>query len=137
MAAFAAAPPYRVLRRDTLAHILRDNPSRTTGYVVFEADQPVGEDVVSASVPCLLMIKDLDGGRRKLSYCNPDLGRQYANTGVANEEEMVATVTLKGVWTLAGDVAGVRAGVVGGNTTLTFHTRGAKPVVVGITQKSR
>jgi len=129
MADFAKAPPYRVLRRDQAAHILRDLPNRTTGFVVFEPGA-VGQGLAQASAPCLVLIKDLSDHQRKVSFCNPDLGRQYANTGPLHEIEQTASITVEGRWRLSEESAQVQCTVQSDSTVLTFKTRGAKPALV-------
>ncbi|MFA6293729.1 MAG: polysaccharide lyase family 8 super-sandwich domain-containing protein, partial [Victivallales bacterium] len=131
--------PYEILQKDSNAHILWDRDSKTTGYVIFDASWfpsntdnrlLITDNLLKVDKPCLVMIKDLGGNKLKISFCNPDLGRQYAITGPANEDEQVATVTLKGRWQLQGSPAEAQVSLNGESTTITFRTRGAKPALV-------
>ena len=160
MEAFAKAPPYEVRRCDNTAHVVRDAASKTTGYVVFEpcdlgletgnskldksgtveamtqeartSNQASSNQfqVSSFSAPCVLMVKDIADGKRKLSFCNPDLGRQYAACGPDGEAEQLASVTMPGVWKVVGESKEAKATVKDGLTTIEFRTFGATPATL-------
>ncbi|MFD0961238.1 chondroitinase family polysaccharide lyase [Paenibacillus chungangensis] len=77
-----AAAPYRVLRKDTMAHIVNDRAAKTTGYALFEAigngegDDPIvapGDGHLAAvDTPSMVMIKE-KGSHLVLSAVDPDL----------------------------------------------------------------
>lgn len=102
MAAFAAAPPYRVVRRDAAAHVVRFRDSGRWGFVFFEPQSAVataepgdgGAPVVRAvDRPCLVMAEPERGGRLLLTVADPDLNLE---NGVSRERTW--TVTLRGEW---------------------------------------
>ena len=69
-----ASRPYEVLQHDSLAHVVRDRETLTTGYVLFEAgkisaDQPLRE----VNLPSLAMIREIDADRMILTASDPDL----------------------------------------------------------------
>ena len=86
--------------------------------------------ILSASAPCVLMVKDIADGKRRLSFCNPDLGRQYAASGPSGETEQVAALTLKGTWEIVGESKEAKADTKDGSTIVTFRTFGANPAVI-------
>jgi chondroitin-sulfate-ABC endolyase/exolyase len=65
---------YAVLRKDSSAHIVRDQVTKTTAFAVFDTRQPLPEStpLVSASQPCLVMFEEHDD-HLLLSVCDPDL----------------------------------------------------------------
>jgi len=84
------ALPYEILRQDNHAHILRDKPSRTTAWVLFEAGQ-LGETSLLQAVngPCFLMCRETADGNLTLSV---------ATTTPKNPEPIV--LQLAGKWKL-------------------------------------
>jgi chondroitin-sulfate-ABC endolyase/exolyase len=66
--------PYIVLQQDSLAHIVRDKATQTTGYVLFEAGNvKLKTDISSVSAPCMVMTSTTLKNRMALSVCDPDL----------------------------------------------------------------
>ena len=95
----------------------------------------VSSFIRSASAPCVVMMRDSGDGKRKLSYCNPDLGRQYANCGSSGETEQVATLALAGSWKIAVESKEAKAETKDGATILTFRTFGAKPAMIELVRE--
>lgn len=113
---FTAA--YTVLQKDKYAHILKDNPSNTTCYAVFDHSKEINqEQVFSVDTPCLIMASENENLLR-LSICDPDLRLysgidedQYDENGNRIEvsvysrkwinspsEPHTLTLKLKGIW---------------------------------------
>lgn len=66
--------PYRVLQHDSLAHIVCDKETRTTGYVLFEAGEISADPLLQkVNLPCLVMIREIDKEKMVLAACDPDL----------------------------------------------------------------
>ncbi|MEI8085728.1 MAG: chondroitinase family polysaccharide lyase [Paludibacter sp.] len=66
--------PYIILQQDSLAHIVRDKATQTTGYVLFEAGiLKAITDISSVSIPCLIMTSTAIKNKMALSVCDPDL----------------------------------------------------------------
>lgn len=62
-AAAEADAPYTLIRSDAAAHIVRDHPSNTVGYALFNTKDltlPTDLPLQSASHPCLVMIREYD-----------------------------------------------------------------------------
>ncbi len=67
-------PLYLVLQQDSLAHIVADKATKTTGYILFEAGKlQTKTDIVSVSAPCMIMTSAAQKGRLTISVCDPDL----------------------------------------------------------------
>ncbi|MEI7503019.1 MAG: polysaccharide lyase family 8 super-sandwich domain-containing protein, partial [Paludibacter sp.] len=66
--------PYIILQQDSLAHIVRDKATQTTGYVLFEAGSLKAKaDISSVNTPCLIMTSAPIKNKMALSVCDPDL----------------------------------------------------------------
>lgn len=67
--------PYKVLKQDSINHIVWDRATNTTGFVFFEANNHVDHHLLkSISASSLLMIKEsINGEKLTLSICDPDL----------------------------------------------------------------
>ncbi len=66
--------PYRVLQHDSLAHIVRDMATQTTGYVLFEAGKVSSDDLLlQVNIPSLVMSEKIDKDHLILTACDPDL----------------------------------------------------------------
>lgn len=73
MKAFAGKPTYKVLQKDRNAHIVKDEESNTTSYVLFETPHVLPEGLIQkVDTCCLVMLRE---GKEKtvLTVCNPDL----------------------------------------------------------------
>lgn len=65
---------YTVLKQDSLAHIVFDKVTNTTGYALFEAGKVnIKTDVLFASVPCMIMTSKSKSNKLAISICDPDL----------------------------------------------------------------
>jgi chondroitin-sulfate-ABC endolyase/exolyase len=60
----SAPLPYRILQQDRVAHILRDTPSKTTGYVIFEANSNLSHGPLrTINRPSTVMVQEnVEGG---------------------------------------------------------------------------
>lgn len=121
--AFARKPAYEVLQHDRRAHIVRDLPTRTTSYVLFEtAGTLPGGIVRSVDTASLVMLREISGKEAVLTVCNPDLalyrgpadekydkeGKRiersvYSRSWIDNPSGTIPVrVTLEGEWNAAG-----------------------------------
>lgn len=66
--------PYTVLQHSAQAHIVRDNQTQTTGYILFDAGE-IGTKTTIKSVdtPCMAMTAETSEKEMTLSVCDPDL----------------------------------------------------------------
>jgi hypothetical protein len=115
----ALSPDYTVVRKDRAAHVVACASEAALGYVIFDADiQLSAGALMKVSAPVIIYEKTLSQGHLHLSLADPDLrmGRTptYASRAITPAEivlskAMPVRVTLKGTWTLTGDLQpGVR-----------------------------
>lgn len=80
MARPGAEPPYVILQKDAVAHVLHDHNSDTTGYVIFDAKafsanaaaQRQGGSLLAANRLCCVMLKK-SNGQLRLSVASTDM----------------------------------------------------------------
>lgn len=92
---------YIIKRADSIAHIVYDAPSKTTGYVVFEADQTLNDGLLNeVSEPALIMLKENSESLITISAVEPDLNfPEYQKGKYRNYSQPVELViTLNGTW---------------------------------------
>lgn len=131
--------PYVVLQHDSLAHIVYDKATKTTGYALFEAGNVNAKtDVLYSSVPCMVMTSKTK--KMNLSICDPDLHFYKGDADVkydaagkpiersihsmlwANNASAVSEIDIqiKGVWKISGSSEYFQVKKTeNGNTTLT------------------
>lgn len=90
--AFAAARPYSVLKRDAEAHMVHDEATGTTGFVVFDAKAtlPAQTPLVSVDQPCLVMIEEHDD-QLFVALADPNVRPDAAGAAELR-------ITLRGEW---------------------------------------
>ena len=147
LAAFVADPPYRVLEKDALAHVVWDRATNCTGYAVFDAAwaPDKASRLRSVSRPCLVMSRELADGQLRLSFADPDLGLDpsldpkvlYSGSDINFKHSNYAggtdtRVVLDGIWKLVGApaLAHIVEGGANGGTVVEFHCEMGQPVVI-------
>lgn len=79
---------YTVLEQDSLAHIVYDKATNTTGYALFEAGKvKVKSDVLFTSMPCMIMTSKPTTNKLAISICDPDLHFYAGNADVKYDSE--------------------------------------------------
>ncbi|RCW37595.1 chondroitinase family polysaccharide lyase [Marinilabilia salmonicolor] len=95
---------YKVLRKDNVAHVVKDEITSTTGFVVFEATDSVSDALVSAAnYPVLVMAREKDGGKYDLSLADPAINMEAPTTLVhtAEAKERKVQIVLNGRFSLS------------------------------------
>lgn len=122
--------PVAILQRDARAHVARDRPSRTTGYVAF-ASGPLAAPghVREVNRPCAVMVKETaDGLRMSVASTDLDDWPVWAGGKIGISGDIV--LTLAGGWNVtAGDATAAR---VGDATSVTIPFRTFLPVVLAL-----
>ncbi|MCT4589162.1 MAG: T9SS type A sorting domain-containing protein [Carboxylicivirga sp.] len=96
--------PYEVIRKDEIAHIVKDAASATTGYVVFKADNAISSSHLKASsYPCIVVVKDEGANSIKLAFADPAINMKAPSglTGADIAKERLVQLTLNGRYQLA------------------------------------
>ena len=92
---------YTIKRADAVAHIVHDNPSNTTGYVIFEANKTLDNGILDeVSEPALIMLKENSANLITISAVQPDLNfPEYKPGKFRNYSRPVELeITLNGNW---------------------------------------
>lgn len=136
--------PYKVIRKDRRAHVVRDIKSGVTGCVVFESGDV--DSFILSSTPAMIMYST-DQNCLTLSVCNPDLAlyegeadEVYDENGKRTERSVYGrkwidshclptsvTIRLSGNWQISSPTeTSVEILQAEGDTILTIHSREAK-----------
>ena len=92
---------YAIKRADAIAHIVHDNPTKTTGYVIFEAHKALDNGILNTvSEPALIMLKENSSNLITISAVQPDLNfPEYQKGKFRNYSQPVELeITLNGNW---------------------------------------
>lgn len=134
-AAFAAAPPYSVLRNDSQVQAVRDHQSGVAGYAFFEEYSGTDDELILyTDKPCLVMTKS-DSGTLNLSVGNADLrilGAESAYTSAEESRPGWVDLVLKGKWKLENPNGNVTIKDREGNTFISVVIQHAIPVEFGL-----
>jgi chondroitin-sulfate-ABC endolyase/exolyase len=93
---------YTIMRADSIAHIVLDTKTATTGYVIFEANKNLERGVLKeVSNPSLIMIRQDDPTNLTISAVEPDLNFPEYETGKYRNYSTAVKLTmiLDGKWT--------------------------------------
>ncbi|MBI9062427.1 MAG: T9SS type A sorting domain-containing protein [Marinilabiliaceae bacterium] len=130
--------PYEVIRKDHTAHIVKDNATQTTGYVLFEAANDIsGSHIKTTTYPCLVMVKEKNAQSLQLSMADPAINMEVPTslTHTAKVSERKIQITLNGKYALASPSDNCELVAWQNNTTiLEFTCIHGLPVEVSLTQ---
>jgi chondroitin-sulfate-ABC endolyase/exolyase len=74
---------YNLLQHDSLAHIVFDKKTKTTGYALFEAGKVTAKtEIIAVNAPCLIMTSKQTPSQLNISVCDPDLHLYEGKTDV-------------------------------------------------------
>lgn len=95
---------FEIKRTDSVAHIVLNKETNTTGYVIFEANRSLGKEIVNqVSAPALIMVNQKVKNELTISAVQPDLNfPEYKPGKFRNYSQAVELkITLLGKWTTA------------------------------------
>ena len=111
---------FEIKRADSVAHVVLNKETETTGYVVFEANHNLGKEILrEVSTPALVMINHKDKHSIIISAVQPDLNFPEYKPGKFRNysQAMELKITLEGKWSgLPEDF--IKNIEVSGNTTV-------------------
>lgn len=116
---------YQILRADTIAHIVQDNETTTTGFVVFDSNKELNNSILkSVSTPSLLMIKK-EAESLTISAVQPDLNfSEVENKSISGYSLPVEmSITLVGNWKLEANSNVKSITNIENNTVITLECR--------------
>lgn len=154
---FAKKPTYKVLQRDTRAHIVASLPDRMTSYVLFERPSALPSDgpLLAADTCCLVMTRQPNDKTLNLTVAQPDLALYRGPSDEAFDRdgkriersiysrpwkdspslEIPVTVTIRGRWEPAADAPCTVVASDRKSTTLRFVCREGASYDVVLSQK--
>lgn len=125
--------PYEVLRKDDVAHVVRDAVSGITGYVFWQEYTAAKGNIKSASAQTIVMERN-DAGVLVMSVCTPDLGiTEKAYTTPQASQPIVKEVVVSGAWQLAEPNDAIDVTLQGADTKLTVRCIDGLPVDMRLT----
>jgi chondroitin-sulfate-ABC endolyase/exolyase len=95
---------YTIIQADENAHIVKDEKTNTTGYVIFDKNFKLKEGLLkSVSKPSLLMTQNLSATKIEISLVQPDLNfEEYSKNRFKNFSRPVELIiTIKNKWEVA------------------------------------
>lgn len=121
--------PYQVIRKDTYAHIVKDIPSGTVGYVVFEPLEMKDDYLLASDAETLILLRRVDKKTQLISICDPNLNLEEKTYTTAKPSRPLSkSVLLKGKWKNSTDSKDVSIKQENGNTRLTVTCVDGRPV---------
>ncbi len=119
---------YKVVRRDSEAHIVNDLLTGITGYV-FWAPSTGNGLIESADGEVIVMERTCEDGTMVMSVCTPDLGLTEKTYTTRQELPVLEkSITLQGLWELAEENDALMLVEQEGNTRLTVKCQHGRPV---------
>lgn len=127
--AYKKAVPYIVLQADNDAHVVKDNVTGITGYIIYKTYSNAATLLSSADAETIVMERTAEDGSVVMSVCTPDLGiTEKAYTTPQPSQPVVKIITLNGKYGLQGDCGNVKLDNGNGNTRLTVTCINGQPV---------
>lgn len=115
---------FEIKRADGIAHIVLNKETTTTAYVVFEANQNLGKEILKeVSAPALIMINHKNRNSLTISAVQPDLNfPEYKPGKFRNYSQAVELkITLEGKWDNLPEDFIKKVEVSGNTTTITLE----------------
>ena len=136
MKALAKADSYTVIRKNRVAHIVKDEPTKTIGYVVFESFDTKEDKLIShIDAETLCMVRE-SKGNLVMSVCDPNLNiKEKTYTTSEASKPLMKHVIINGDWNLAETNEKVALKKHDGLTSLTVTCQHGIPVEFKLTRK--
>ncbi len=126
---------YEVVRKDNMAHVVKDIPTGITGYVCFQEYKSDGF-VRGVTQETIVMERTDADGQVVMSVCTPDLGLTEKTYTTRQESQPIEKeVRLAGAWELANPAPGVEISQADAETILKVTCRHGQPVEFRLKKK--
>jgi len=129
---WAAIPAYKVVQCNSIAHIVKDSLSNTTGYVCFQDMSLTSGLLTNCSAETLVMIKEKDSTHLDFSVCDPSLHLPVKVKGSDStslvSQAVVKQLLLTGNWSFDSSSNAVSLSYTGGSTALSVTCQYGLPV---------
>lgn len=142
---FINNPSYRVLQKDSVAHIIQHQELGITAYAIFEANKSISGPLMKTTAPLLAMYQ-LKNERVLLTVANPDIKQPKFNHNMSHMPDEITnglnkggivSITLKGDWHLAKyNINVVNITYQNGNSIIEIYTKDGKSIDVDLQHRS-
>ena len=133
--AYAKKAPYIVLQADASAHVVKDNPTGITAYIIYKVYNSTSTLLNTADAETIVMERTREDGNVVMSIYTPDLGiTEKGYTTSQTSQVLKKTVQLNGEYKLAGECKDVELTVSGGKTIITASCCHGQPVEFVLTK---
>ena len=127
--AFSKKAPYTVIQADAKAHVVKDNPTGITAYIIYKEYHNASTLVKTADDETIVRERKREDGTIVMSICTPDLGiTEKGYTTSQSSQVITKKVELNGEYQLSGEYNDVRLTSDGGKTTITASCCHGQPV---------
>jgi chondroitin-sulfate-ABC endolyase/exolyase len=126
---------FKILQANNQAHIVTDHITKTTGYALFSANEPVQHGLLSStSAPALIMVQQLKEQEATLSVVQPDLNFPQLKPIQGYSQPLSLTITIKGVWQVTNKSKDIRVKYLNGDSEITLKCQHGLSVQIGLYQ---
>ena len=127
--AYSKKAPYTVLQADASAHVVKDNPTGITAYIIYKVYDNASTLLRTADAETIVMERTREDGTVVMSVCTPDLGiTEKGYTTKQASQVIKKRVELNGEYQLAQECADVEVTTAGGKTVITASCCHGQPV---------
>ena len=127
--AYSKKVPYTVLQADASAHVVKDNPTGITAYIIYKVYDNASTLLRTADAETIVMERTREDGTVVMSVCTPDLGiTEKGYTTKQASQVIKKRVELNGEYQLAQECADVEVTTAGGKTVITASCCHGQPV---------
>ena len=127
--AYTKKLPYTVIQANASAHVVKDNPTGITAYIIYKVYNSTSTLLNTADAETIVMERAKEDGTIVMSVCTPDLGiTQKGYTTSQSSQVLKKTVVLNGEYALAQACPEVEIKAANGKTTITASCCHGQPV---------
>ena len=127
--AYSKKVPYTVIQADASAHVVKDNPTGITAYIIYKDYANASTLLKTADAETIVMERKREDGSFVMSICTPDLGITEKGYTTSQSSQVIRkTVELNGEYQLASECKDVELTSADGKTTITASCLHGQPV---------
>ena len=126
---YSKKSPYVVIQADNSAHVVKDNLTGITAYIIYKEYYGSGTLLLSSDPETIVMERPCGDGSSVMSICTPDLGITLKGyTTSQSSQPVLKRVILDGEFVLADECQGVSLVHESGKTVVTASCIHGQPV---------
>ena len=124
--------PIQLIRRDTIAHIVKHKTDKVWGYSIFNSSITLNDSLIKqVNTPSIVMIKAIDSSIYRIVISDPDMHRPYylgsgsfpISTASATATPFGYEIVLNGVYQFNASYPNVTLTIIGNTTKIAFNTQ--------------